>query len=241
VCDEFEARDGRPRYVAGSIGPSGFLPASDDPTLSGVAWERLVQTFEEQARGLVEGGADLLIIETQQDLLETKAVIHGARRYFAASGRKVPLQVQVTLDTNGRMLLGTDIGASLAILEGLDADIVGINCSTGPDYMREPVRFLVQNTRKPISVIPNAGIPLNLGGGKAHYPLTPQALADALQEMVAELGAEWSRQSAGARRASACWAPSDRAQRARSVLSTCARTRRPHWSASGSTRRAAGR
>jgi 5-methyltetrahydrofolate--homocysteine methyltransferase len=188
VCDEFEARDGRPRYVAGSIGPSGFLPASDDPTLSAVTFERLVETFEEQARGLVEGGADLLIIETQQDVLETKAVVHGARRYFASGGRHVPLQVQITLDTNGRMLLGTDIGAALAILDGLDADVIGLNCSTGPEYMREPVRYLVQNTWRPISVIPNAGIPLNTGTGKAEYPLQPEPLADALHEFVTELG-----------------------------------------------------
>ncbi len=188
VCDEFEARDGRPRFVAGSIGPSGFLPSSDDPTLSNVTFEQLVQTFEEQARGLIAGGADLLIIETQQDILETKAAIHGARRYFQSGGRVVPIQAQVTLDTNGRMLLGTDVGAALAILENLDADVVGLNCSTGPDYMREPVRYLVQNTLKPISVIPNAGIPINLGGGKARYPLQPEELAAALTEFVEELG-----------------------------------------------------
>ncbi|MBV9543412.1 MAG: dihydropteroate synthase, partial [Chloroflexi bacterium] len=101
---------------------------------------------------------------------------------------RVPLQVQVTLDTNGRMLLGTDIGAALAILEALDADVIGLNCSTGPEYMREPVRYLVQNTCRPISVIPNAGIPLNTGSGKAHYPLEPDPLADALHEFVTELG-----------------------------------------------------
>jgi len=188
VCDEFEARDGRPRFVAGSIGPSGFLPSSDDPTLSNVTFDQLVETFEEQARGLIEGGADLLIIETQQDILETKAGILGARKAVTTLGRKVPLQVQVSLDTNGRMLLGTDIGAALTILESLGADIIGLNCSTGPEYMREPVRFLVQNTRKPISVIPNAGIPINLGGGKARYPLEPDGLADAMAEFVHELG-----------------------------------------------------
>jgi 5-methyltetrahydrofolate--homocysteine methyltransferase len=187
-CDVFEALDGRPRFVAGSIGPTGFLPSSDDPTLSNITFARLVEVFEEQARGLLEGGADLLIIETQQDILETKAAIHGARRCFDAVGRAVPLQVQVSLDTNGRMLLGTDVSAALAILEGLGADIIGLNCSTGPEHMREPIRYLVQNTRKPISVIPNAGIPLNLGGGKALYPLEPSGLAVALTEFVEEFG-----------------------------------------------------
>src|SRR4051794_24247987 len=144
VCDEFEAQDGRPRFVAGAIGPTGFLPSSDDPTLSNVSFETLAETFEEQVRGLLDGGADLLIIETQQDILETKAAMHGARRRFASAGRRLPLQVQVSLDTNGRMLLGTDISAALAILEGLDADVIGLNCSTGPEHMREPIRYLVQ-------------------------------------------------------------------------------------------------
>ena len=188
VCDEFERRDRRPRFVAGSIGPSGFLPSSDDPTLSNITFDRLVDVFAEQAYGLIQGGADLIIIETQQDILETKAAIHGARRAFAQSGRVLPIQAQVSLDTNGRMLLGTDIGAALAILEGLDVDVIGLNCSTGPEYMYEPVRYLVQNTRKPISVIPNAGIPINLGGGKARYPLEPSSLASALGEFVDEFG-----------------------------------------------------
>jgi 5-methyltetrahydrofolate--homocysteine methyltransferase len=187
-CDAFEQLDGRPRFVAGAIGPTGFLPSSDDPTLSNIQFERLIDIFEEQARGLLEGGADLLIVETQQDILETKAVLLGVRRCFAKTGRSLPLQVQVSLDTNGRMLLGTDVGAALAILEGLRADVIGLNCSTGPEHMREPVRYLVQNTRTPISVIPNAGIPLNLGGGKALYPLDPSGLAEALAEFVQDFG-----------------------------------------------------
>jgi len=186
--DQFEQRDGRPRFVAGSIGPTGFLPSSDDPTLSNIAFDTLVEVFEEQARGLLDGGADLIIIETQQDVLETKAAMLGARRCFAAVGRSVPLQVQVSLDTNGRMLLGTDVSATLAILEGLGADVIGLNCSTGPEHMREPIRYLVQNTRRPISVIPNAGIPINLGGGKALYPLEPDGLAEALAEFVQDFG-----------------------------------------------------
>src|SRR3954463_3021771 len=103
VCDEFETDDGRPRFVAGAIGPTGFLPSSDDRTLSNITFDQLTETFEEQARGLVEGGADLLIVETQQDILETKAALVGARRAFERLGVGVPLQVQVSLDTNGRM------------------------------------------------------------------------------------------------------------------------------------------
>src|SRR5690349_9123867 len=137
-CDAFESLDGRPRFVAGSIGPSGLLPGSDDPTLSNISFPQLVEVFAEQAEALISGGADLLIVETQQDILETKAVVHGARRAFAKLGRRVPLQIQVTLDVNGRMLLGTDVGAMLSILEALGADIIGLNCSTGPEHMREP-------------------------------------------------------------------------------------------------------
>src|SRR5260370_35793670 len=110
----------------GSIGPTGFLPSSDDPTLSNIRFETLLETFEEQTRGLLEGGADLLIIETQQDILETKAAILGARRCFAQAGRSIPLQVQVSLDTNGRMLLGPDVAAALSMLEALDADSIGL-------------------------------------------------------------------------------------------------------------------
>ncbi|HEY1297380.1 MAG TPA: homocysteine S-methyltransferase family protein, partial [Chloroflexota bacterium] len=187
ACDLFEAEDGRPRFVAGSIGPSGFLPSADDPVLSDIAFERLVDTFAEQALALVQGGADLLIVETQQDILETKAVIHGARRAFARLGRRVPLQVQVSLDPNGRMLLGTDIGAVLSILEGLRVDVIGLNCSTGPQQMREPLRFLAERSELPISVIPNAGIPENTGTGKAHYPLDPHGLADSLGDAVRTL------------------------------------------------------
>ena len=187
ACDAFTAADGRPRFVAGSIGPTGLLPSSDDATLSAISFEQLVLTFEEQVKGLLEGGADLLIIETQQDILETKAAIHGCRRAFAKASRGVPLQVQVSLDPNGRMLLGTDIGAVATILEGLGADVIGLNCSTGPEHMREPLRFLAERTALPVSVIPNAGIPLNSGGGKAIYPLDPAGLASALDELVGSL------------------------------------------------------
>ncbi len=187
VCDAFASEDGRARFVAGAIGPTGLLPSSDDPTLSAISFEQLVSTFEEQVGGLLEGGVDLLVIETQQDILETKAAIHGCRRAFARAKRSVPLQVQVSLDTNGRMLLGTDIGAVATILEGLGADVIGLNCSTGPEHVREPLRFLAERTQLPISVIPNAGIPINSGVGKAIYPLEPEGLAGALSQLVDDL------------------------------------------------------
>ncbi|HEX6939761.1 MAG TPA: homocysteine S-methyltransferase family protein [Longimicrobiales bacterium] len=186
VADRFAA-PGRPRFVAGSIGPSGFLPSTSDPTLGNITYDELAEVFREQARGLVEGGVDLLLIETSQDLLEVKAQIAGIRRYFAESGRTVPIQAQVTLDTSGRMLLGTDIAAAATVLEALRVDVIGLNCSTGPEHMRQPVRWLCENSPLPISVIPNAGIPHN-EGGVAVYPLRPEALAEAHEEFVTRFG-----------------------------------------------------
>ncbi len=186
VADRF-ATPGRPRFVAGSIGPSGFLPSTSDPTLGNITFEELAQAFAEQAQGLVEGGVDVLLIETSQDILEVKAQIAGIRRYFRKAGVWVPIQAQVTLDTSERMLLGTDIAASLVILEAMRADIIGLNCSTGPEHMRQPVRYLCEHSRKPISVIPNAGIPHN-EGGVAIYPLEPAALAEAHEEFVRKIG-----------------------------------------------------
>ncbi|HTE62274.1 MAG TPA: homocysteine S-methyltransferase family protein, partial [Solirubrobacteraceae bacterium] len=134
---------GEQRFVAGSIGPTGFLPASDDPTLGRITFRELVAVFEEQARGLVDGGADLLIIETAQDILEVKAAVFGARAAMEAVGRTVPIQTQVSLLPNGgKMLLGTDSAAVLATLEALEVDVIGLNCSTGPEDMRDAIRFL---------------------------------------------------------------------------------------------------
>ncbi len=189
VADRFEKEMGVARFVAGSIGPSGLLPSSDDPALGNVTFAELVDVFREQCLGLIQGGCDLLLIETQQDILETKAAVHGAWRAFEATGIRVPLQAQVTLDTSGRMLLGTDIAAALTTLEALPiVDVIGLNCSTGPDYMREPVRYLATHSRKPISVIPNAGLPLNVDGN-AVYPMKPVPLAETLAEFAIELGA----------------------------------------------------
>jgi 5-methyltetrahydrofolate--homocysteine methyltransferase len=186
VADRF-ATPVRPRFVAGSIGPSGFLPSTSDPTLGNITFDELADVFGEQARGLVEGGVDVLLIETSQDLLEVRAAIAGIHRYFRESGEWRPIQAQVTLDTSERMLLGTDIAASLVVLEAMGAHVVGLNCSTGPEHMRQPVRYLCDHAHRPVSVIPNAGIPYN-EGGVAIYPLTPDQLADAHEEFVTKIG-----------------------------------------------------
>jgi 5-methyltetrahydrofolate--homocysteine methyltransferase len=186
AADKFSTQD-KPRFVAGSIGPSGMLPSADDPTLSNITFDELSATFQEQATGLIEGGCDLLIIETSQDILELKAVILGIQKAFEITGKKIPLQAQVTLDTTGRMLLGTDIAASLATLERMPIDIVGLNCSTGPEHMREPIRYLAENSTLPVSCIPNAGLPLNVDG-QAVFPLLPEPFADELSEFVIKNG-----------------------------------------------------
>ncbi|MBV9278826.1 MAG: homocysteine S-methyltransferase family protein, partial [Chloroflexi bacterium] len=178
---------GRPRFVAGSMGPTGKLLSSEDPSLSDITFDQLADVFCEQARPLVEGGCDLLIVETMFDMLELKAAIFGIHRSFRASGCRVPIQAQVTLDTSGRMLFGNDIGAVTTTLSALDVQVIGLNCSTGPEHMREPVRYLGEYCPRFISVVPNAGIPLN-SGGQAVYPLGPEQMAEALAEFVEEFG-----------------------------------------------------
>ena len=185
ACDKYERQTGIPRMVAGSIGPSGKLPSGNDPDLSNVSFDELADLFYEQAQGLVEGGVDVLLIETSQDILEVKAAIHGIQRYFQDADVRIPLQVQVTLDVSGRMLFGTDIASALATLASLNVDVVGMNCSTGPEYMRAPIKYLVENSPLPISVLPNAGLPINVDG-EAVYPMEP----DPFSEMVGEF-AKW--------------------------------------------------
>ncbi|GAC1671347.1 MAG: methionine synthase [Ktedonobacteraceae bacterium] len=186
VADRYSTPE-QPRFVAGSIGPTGMLPSSDDPLLSNITYQQLAEIFCEQATSLLQGGVDLLLIETSQDILEVRAAITGIRRAMQNVGHTVPIQAQVSLDTSGRMLLGTDIAAVMTTLTALRVDVVGLNCSTGPDYMREPVRFLAENCPLPISTIPNAGIPLNVNG-QAVYPMEPEPMAQALREFVTEFG-----------------------------------------------------
>ncbi|MCC7360489.1 MAG: methionine synthase [Anaerolineales bacterium] len=186
-CADHYATAARPRFVAGSIGPSGLLLSADDPALSNITFDALAETFREQGLGLLEGGVDLLLIETSQDILEVKAAILGLQQAMQQAGRRVPLQAQVTLDTTGRMLLGTDIAAALATLERMPIDVIGLNCSTGPEHMREPIRYLAENAALPVACIPNAGLPLNVDG-QAVYPLEPAPFAAELGEFVTRYG-----------------------------------------------------
>jgi 5-methyltetrahydrofolate--homocysteine methyltransferase len=187
ACDRYATPE-QPRFVAGSIGPTGMLPSSSDPTLSDITFAALSDTYREQARSLVEGGVDVLLVETSQDILEVKAALAGFEELFAELGRRVPVQVQVTLDTSGRMLLGTDIASALTTLEAMRVDVIGLNCSTGPEHMREPIRILCAEGSRPVSCIPNAGLPLNTGTGEAIYPLEPAPMAAMLAEFVREYG-----------------------------------------------------
>lgn len=184
LADEYTQRTPQqPRFVAGSIGPSGKLPSADDPELSNITFDELADVFREQALGLIQGGVDVLLIETSQDILEVRAAVAGIHQAFAESGIYLPIQAQVTLDTSGRMLLGTDIAAALTILEGLEIDVIGLNCSTGPEHMRDPIQYLSENAALPVSCIPNAGLPLNVDG-EAIYPLQPEPFAEAMAEFV---------------------------------------------------------
>ncbi|MEU3980052.1 methionine synthase [Streptomyces sp. NPDC026672] len=182
VADGFTARDGRPRWVLGSMGPGTKLP-----TLGHAPYTVLRDSYQRNAEGLVAGGADALLVETTQDLLQTKAAVLGARRGLDALGLDLPVIVSVTVETTGTMLLGSEIGAALTALEPLGIDMIGLNCATGPAEMSEHLRHLARNARIPLSCMPNAGLPV-LGKDGAHYPLAPSQLADAQETFVGEYG-----------------------------------------------------
>ena len=181
VADEY-ASPGSPRWVAGSMGPGTKFP-----TLGQIPYAGLRDAYEAQAAGLLEGGVDLLLVETVFDLLSAKAAINGARRAMAATGRQVPLQVQVTIELTGRMLPGTEIAAALTTLDAMQVDVVGMNCATGPAEMDEALRYLTAHSRVPVSVLPNAGLP-SVVEGRMHYDLTPEELAAHLLRFVSEHG-----------------------------------------------------
>ena len=187
AAEKFSTPDS-PRFVAGALGPTGMLISSSDPALSNITYDELADLYGEQARHLIEGGVDLLTLETSQDLLEMKAAISGIVREFARGARRVPIQAQATLDVTGRMLLGTDIRAVCATLESLDIAVIGLNCSTGPTHMREPVRYLSDVSTKYISVVPNAGLPLMGARGETIYPETPDQMARELGAFVRDFG-----------------------------------------------------
>ncbi|WP_405904755.1 methionine synthase [Streptomyces sp. NBC_00828] len=182
AADEFTARDGRRRWVLGSIGPGTKLP-----TLGHIGYATLRDGFQANAEGLLAGGADALIVETTQDLLQTKSSVLGARRAMEATGVDVPLLVSMAFETTGTMLLGSEIGAALTALEPLGIDMIGLNCSTGPAEMSEHLRYLARHSRTPLLCMPNAGLPILTKDG-AHFPLGPQGLADAQEHFVRDYG-----------------------------------------------------
>ncbi|MFI5804132.1 methionine synthase [Streptomyces sp. NPDC051561] len=182
VADEFTATDGRQRWVLGSIGPGTKLPS-----LGHIAYDVLRDGYQQNAEGLLAGGADALIVETTQDLLQTKSSLIGARRAMDALGFEVPLICSLAFETTGVMLLGSEIGAALTALEPLGIDLIGLNCSTGPAEMSEHLRYLARHSRTPLMCMPNAGLPVLTKDG-AHFPLGPEGLADAQEAFVNDYG-----------------------------------------------------
>ncbi|MGH3492356.1 MAG: homocysteine S-methyltransferase family protein, partial [Sciscionella sp.] len=178
TADEF----GPERYVLGSVGPGTKLP-----TLGHVGHVALRDAYEQQVRGMLEGGIDAVLVETCQDILQCKTAIIAAKRAMAVHGRVVPIIAHVTVETTGTMLLGTEIGAALVALEPLGIDLIGLNCATGPAEMSEHLRYLAKHAAIPLSVMPNAGLP-QLGPDGAVYPLSPEELAAALSRFVTEFG-----------------------------------------------------
>jgi len=181
VAQQFSTKD-KPRLVAGSLGPTTKLPS-----LGHIGFEAMVKAYEEQASALIEGGVDVLLVETAQDLLQAKIGLIGVLEAMRKSGKRLPVTVQVTLQESGTMLLGTEIGAALTALEPFDVDAIGLNCATGPKEMNDAVRYLALNSTKQVSVLPNAGLPQN-EGGHAVYKLTPQDLAEYHKHFVQDYG-----------------------------------------------------
>jgi len=181
VTREFST-DAHPRFVAGSIGPTTKLPS-----LGHISFSEMEKSYYEQVAGLVDGGADLLIVETSQDLLQVKAALGAAFRYFSDKKIKLPVISSITIETMGTMLMGTEVNAALTALEPYDISVIGMNCATGPKEMSEHIRYLTQNSRIPVSCIPNAGLPENVGG-VAHYHLSPDEMVQWLTHFVKDFG-----------------------------------------------------
>ncbi len=181
VAQQFSTKD-KPRFVAGSIGPTTKLPS-----LGHIGFDDMVAAYEEQVIALIEGGVDVLLVETCQDLLQAKAGLVAVFEGMEKAGKRLPVTVQVTLEATGTMLLGSEIGAALTSLEPFDVDAIGLNCATGPKEMNDAVRYLAANSAKQVSVLPNAGLPQNVGG-RAVYALKPQELADYHKHFIADYG-----------------------------------------------------
>src|SRR5581483_4485057 len=181
VAAQFSTKD-KPRFVAGSMGPSTKLPS-----LGHISYEEMRASYEEQAAALIEGGVDVLLVETCQDLLQAKIAAIGVLDALQKAGKRLPVTVQVTLQESGTMLLGTEIGAAHTALEPFDVDVIGLNCATGPAEMNDAVRYLALNSTKEVSVLPNAGLPVN-EGGHAVFKLTPEQLAEYHKHFVQDYG-----------------------------------------------------
>ncbi len=177
----------KPRYVIGSMGPTGFLPSSNDPDLGKKPLDEIRNAFELQAEGLILGGVDALLIETSQDILEVKLAIEGCHNAIKKTNKKVPIIANVTLDQYGKMLLGTNVQAAYTTVSDLGIDVFGLNCSTGPIEMTQSVRWLNDQNEHNLLVIPNAGMPENVGG-KAEYKMTPENMGDALKDFISKYG-----------------------------------------------------
>ena len=182
VCSEFS---GKPRYVIGSMGPTGFLPSSNDPDLGKKPLSEIRDAFALQAEGLILGGVDALLIETSQDILEVKLAIEGCQDAIKKTGKKVPIIANVTLDKYGKMLLGTNIQAAYTTVCDMGIDVFGMNCSTGPTEMTPSVRWLNEQDNHKLLVVPNAGMPENQGG-RAVYKMTPDEMAKVLKDFLSE-------------------------------------------------------
>lgn len=173
----------KPRYVIGSMGPSGLLPSSNDPDLGQTPLDEILTAFELQAEGLILGNADALLIETSQDILEVKLIIEACHVAMKKTGRKIPIIANTTLDKYGKMLLGTNIQAAYTTVSGMGIDIFGLNCSTGPIEMTPSIQWLDEQNQHDLLVVPNAGMPENQGG-QAIYKMTPDKMSDALGDFI---------------------------------------------------------
>jgi len=182
VCNEFTDRQ---RFVVGSMGPTGYLPSSNDADLGQMPLSQIREAFELQAEGLIKGTADALLIETSQDILEVKLAVEASHTAMEKTGKKVTLISNVTLDQYGKMLLGTNVQSAYTTISDMGIDIFGLNCSTGPIEMEPSIQWLNDQKHKPLLIVPNAGMPENVGG-QAVYKMTPEKMASALNSFIEE-------------------------------------------------------
>jgi 5-methyltetrahydrofolate--homocysteine methyltransferase len=171
------------KYVVGSMGPTGYLPSSNDPDLGNISLNKITEAFDLQAQGLILGGVDALLIETSQDILEVKLAITGSLNAMEKTGKEVPIISNVTLDKYGKMLLGTNVQSAYTTVSYMGISVFGLNCSTGPDEMESSIRWLDEQNELPILVMPNAGMPIN-EGGKAVYRMTAKDMSHKLEEFL---------------------------------------------------------